>query len=88
MENSLTGFKIKYLCPTNFRGARIRVTQLNTGEGRIIDRDYSKDPLDQVTDTLDNLKIKWSVLIDNKIDHTTIIVPFCSQLDQVLGELK
>jgi len=87
MENSLTGFKVKYLCPTNFRGARIRVKQLNTGKSRIIERDYSKNSLDQVTDTLDDLKIKWSILIDNDKGYT-IIVPFCLQLDQVLKEIK
>jgi len=37
----MTGYKVKYHGPTNYRGSRFTVTNLQTGERKTVSYDYS-----------------------------------------------
>jgi|TARA_Y100000034_G_scaffold110230_1_gene142202 hypothetical protein len=65
------GLKVKYLPPTNYRGARVKFTQTNINQSVILPYDYKFNVYSLAEYILNSLKnvISYNTVVDNTQDR-------------------
>lgn len=73
-KQNTTGLKIAYLQPTNTKGGRYKITQMNLNKSVIISGNLNVEPIEFFSNVLNKVKeIKtFSLLVDNTQNNSYI----------------